>query len=69
MAYSDEQIDDFLKTMNVELLSWQKELFKKLVNEPEKKIYAVIPPRLGRGYFLEHLPKLMEAIKGEKNGL
>lgn len=63
MKYTDEQIDEFLNRMNVKFLPYQKEIFKRLANG--EKICISIPPRLGRGYFLEHLPKLTEAIIGE----
>lgn len=65
MKYTDEQIDEFLNRMNVKFLPYQKELFKRLANG--EKICISIPPRLGHGYFLEHLPKLMGAIGGEVN--
>lgn len=69
MKYTDEYLDEFLKQMNVNFLPWQKELFKRLVNEPGKTICVSIPPRMGRGYFLEHLPMLMKIIKGEEHGI
>lgn len=33
MKYSDEQIDEFLKQMNVNLYPRQKEVFERIVND------------------------------------
>lgn len=57
MKYSDEQIDLFLDMMGVELLPYQKEIFKKLVNM-DKPVYLAMPTRVGfceYGYLREML--------------
>lgn len=46
MAASDEKLDDFLKRTGIELLSFQKELVKKMVDG--NKIYICYPPHVGR---------------------
>lgn len=49
MDTSEQKIDEFLKFMGVELTDWQKKIFIRMVNDPDRKRYYLCFPR-GHGY-------------------
>lgn len=66
MKYSDELMGKFFKANNIELLPWQKELFKLLANaRPEDQLAIVYPARHGRRYFLDAYKKFKKEFEGE----
>lgn len=62
--YTDEQIDAFLEKVGIELLPFQRELFKSLVNTEEGR-YILMPPRYGRTFMMEMMDKFYKEMRGE----
>ena len=60
--YTDEQIDSFLNCMDIELLPYQREFFKKSLEHD--KVYIVMPPNIGR----TDMSMLMEVAKAIVGG-
>lgn len=65
MKYSDEQINEFLKGMNVNLYPMQKEILKRIVNG--EKLYVVMPRNYGRSVVDILVKKFREMYEGGEN--
>lgn len=61
MKYSDEQIDVYLKHLNIDLLPYQREFLKKTLEHDE--VYITMPPNVGRTNMLM-LAETVKAIVG-----
>ena len=63
MKYTDEQIDGFLKCIDIELLPPQREFFKRVVNR-EGPVYVCFARQQGRSYLTELLRKFEKEMEG-----
>ena len=65
MKYTDEQIDTFLDSMGVKLLSGQRELFKKCVNHQKEdgKLYINMARWNDRSYFKSMVEKFKDVME------
>lgn len=67
MKYTDEQIDAFINAVGVELMPYQRELFKKRVNhQKEDGILFINMGRYNRrAYFKSLVEKMREELQHE----
>lgn len=56
-------IDFIEKYFGIKLLPYQKVLLEKI--EEEKQIYLVIPPKIGRRYYLDSLKSITNFLFGQ----
>ena len=62
----DEKLDEFLKRIGIELLPFQKEFIKKIMDED--KIYMCYPPHVGQYESLRLMQALANVFeKGENH--